>query len=88
MSLLAWWVACLPDTSAEALRATLASPMTAWLIAMVLTCTYWHASLGLGTVIEDYISRPVLRRWLIYLTNSLLTLAWVAVLAALLAMRS
>jgi succinate dehydrogenase / fumarate reductase membrane anchor subunit len=53
-----WFVTAiirLAGADIETVRDWVASPLPAILLVLLLTATFWHASLGLQIVIEDYV---------------------------------
>lgn len=44
----------------ETVRATMGSPVNAFLLIVLAICTYWHGMLGLDVIIGDYVHT----RWL------------------------
>jgi succinate dehydrogenase / fumarate reductase membrane anchor subunit len=48
----------LPDFSYETLREWLAGLVPPLAIALMIVAVFWHARLGLQTLIEDYLHRP------------------------------
>jgi succinate dehydrogenase / fumarate reductase membrane anchor subunit len=57
---------------AESLRAFLAEPLTAFLMALLLIVSAWHMAVGMAEVIEDYVHSGLKGVWL--------TLNWIVAL--------
>jgi succinate dehydrogenase / fumarate reductase, membrane anchor subunit len=49
----------------EAMREWVAAPMPAILLILLLIATFWHASLGLQVVVEDYVHTPLTKLGLV-----------------------
>ena len=49
----------------ETVRDWVSAPMPAILLVLLLIATFWHASLGLQVVIEDYIHTPLTKLGLV-----------------------
>jgi succinate dehydrogenase / fumarate reductase membrane anchor subunit len=63
-----WFVAVLIrliGADLETVRAWIAHPLPAILLALLLIATFYHAALGLQVVIEDYVAAPGARLGLI-----------------------
>jgi succinate dehydrogenase / fumarate reductase membrane anchor subunit len=59
-----WFVAGLVSRTGanyDSAAAWLREPLTAILLALTLIATFYHAALGLGEVIEDYVHAPMVR---------------------------
>lgn len=49
----------------ETVREWVATPMPAILLVLLLIATFWHASLGLQVVVEDYVHTPLTKLGLV-----------------------
>ena len=49
----------------ETVRDWVSTPMSAILLVLLLIATFWHASLGLQVVIEDYVHTPLTKLGLV-----------------------
>jgi succinate dehydrogenase / fumarate reductase, membrane anchor subunit len=49
----------------ETVREWVSAPMPAILLVLLLIATFWHASLGLQVVIEDYVHTPLAKLGLV-----------------------
>ena len=56
---LVWLLITLIPADYATVRATLAGPVNAVLLASLLLMMFWHARLGLQVVIEDYVHKAV-----------------------------
>jgi succinate dehydrogenase / fumarate reductase membrane anchor subunit len=65
-------------------RAWLASPVTASLMVLLIISTFYHARLGLQTVVEDYVHHEGLKiAWLVAIVLIVLALAVACIVAVL-----
>ena len=48
----------LPNLSYEAVTGWMAQPLPAFMMALLVVSTFWHASLGLQVLVEDYVHAP------------------------------
>ncbi|RPF70556.1 succinate dehydrogenase, hydrophobic membrane anchor protein [Aurantiacibacter spongiae] len=51
-------LAFLPDRSYASVSGWLGEPLPAFMIALLVISTFWHARLGLQVMIEDYVDSP------------------------------
>lgn len=86
--LFVWSIASLPSADYEAARAWIGSPLGAILTLLTLTATFYHMRLGLQTVIEDYIHKPVTKAFLLSANTLIAAGLWIAALYAVLAIAS
>jgi succinate dehydrogenase / fumarate reductase membrane anchor subunit len=64
----------LPDASYEGVRHWIARPVNTILLVIYLGGAFFHATLGLQVIMEDYISTPVIRITSILVAKGLLAL--------------
>ncbi|MFB0611233.1 succinate dehydrogenase, hydrophobic membrane anchor protein [Aurantiacibacter poecillastricola] len=62
-------LALLGDYSYASVAGWLSSPLPAFMIALLLISTFWHARLGLQILIEDYLHEPGTKFGAILLLN-------------------
>lgn len=86
--LFVWSIASLPSADYETARAWIGSPLGAILTLLTLTATFYHMRLGLQTVIEDYIHKPVTKAFLLSANTLIAAGLWIAALYAVLAIAS
>lgn len=86
--LFVWSIASLPSADYETARAWIGSPLGAILTLLTLTATFYHMRLGLQTVIEDYIHKPVTKALLLSANTLIAAGLWIAALYAVLAIAS
>ena len=83
-----WSIASLPSADYETARAWIGSPLGAILTLLTLTATFYHMRLGLQTLIEDYIHKPVTKALLLSANTLIAAGLWIAALYAVLAIAS
>ncbi|VXC85820.1 MULTISPECIES: succinate dehydrogenase, hydrophobic membrane anchor protein [Oceanicaulis] len=86
--LFVWSIASLPSADYETARAWIGSPLGAILTLLTLTATFYHMRLGLQTLIEDYIHKPVTKALLLSANTLIAAGLWIAALYAVLAIAS
>ena len=86
--LFVWSIASLPSADYETARAWIGSPLGAILTLLTLTATFYHMRLGLQTLIEDYIHKPVTKAFLLSANTLIAAGLWIAALYAVLAIAS
>lgn len=86
--LFVWSIASLPSADYEAARAWIGAPLGAILTLLTLTATFYHMRLGLQTLIEDYIHKPVTKAFLLSANTLIAAGLWIAALYAVLAIAS
>ena len=64
-------IALMTDSSYESALTIVSNPFNATLLILLIVSIFWHSQLGLQVVIEDYISKILLRKRLIIGINSL-----------------
>jgi succinate dehydrogenase / fumarate reductase, membrane anchor subunit len=67
-----WFVAAvirLTGADLDRVRGWIAHPLPAILLVLLLIATFWHMSLGLQVVIEDYVAAPFTRLGLIVIVR-------------------
>ncbi|MEO6041700.1 MAG: succinate dehydrogenase, hydrophobic membrane anchor protein [Croceibacterium sp.] len=67
----------LPDLSFAVVRAWLAQPLPATLMALLVVSVFWHARLGLTVMIEDYVHDSA-RKFAVLLVLNLVVAAGIA----------
>jgi succinate dehydrogenase / fumarate reductase membrane anchor subunit len=86
--LFVWSIASLPGADYESARGFVGSPFGALLMLLTLTATFYHMRLGLQTLIEDYIHKPVTKALLLSANTLIAAGLWIAALYAVLAIAS
>ncbi|WP_430430915.1 succinate dehydrogenase, hydrophobic membrane anchor protein [Oceanicaulis sp.] len=86
--LFVWSIASLPSADYETARAWIGAPLGAILTLLTLTATFYHMRLGLQTLIEDYIHKPVTKAFLLSANTLIAAGLWIAALYAVLAIAS
>ena len=86
--LMLWFVsmiAFMGDSDYQTSLNTISNPFNATLFLLLILVSFWHAQLGLQVVLEDYISKKIIRITLIIIMK--FTLTGIGILAALSVLR-